>query len=72
MVELLLEDVTLGRGADNRLSFPEDRGLSRHHLVMDSEKDRWRVRDLDGKNGTFVETLSPSDTVVDIEEKIAE
>jgi signal transduction histidine kinase len=54
IVELAREKVSLGREADNRLFFPEDRGLSRHHLVVESENDRWIVRDLDSKNGTFV------------------
>jgi signal transduction histidine kinase len=54
LVDLSAESVTLGRGADNRLSFPEDRGLSRHHLVVENENGGWMVRDLDSKNGTFV------------------
>jgi signal transduction histidine kinase len=54
LVELSRENVSLGRGADNSLFFPEDRGLSRHHLVVENEDGRWTVRDLDSKNGTFV------------------
>lgn len=54
LVELTRESVTLGRGAENRLSFPEDRGLSRHHLVVENEGDGWIVRDLESKNGTYV------------------
>ena len=54
LVDLSAESVTLGRGADNRLSFPEDGGLSRHHLVVEKENGGWMVRDLRSKNGTFV------------------
>jgi signal transduction histidine kinase len=54
LVELARESVSLGRGIDNRLSYPEDRGLSRHHLLVENENDRWVVRDLDSKNGTVV------------------
>jgi pSer/pThr/pTyr-binding forkhead associated (FHA) protein len=54
IVELSREPITLGRGADNRLSFPEDRGLSRHHLVVEMEGERFITRDLGSKNGTSV------------------
>jgi len=54
LVELADESVSLGRGADNRLSFPEDPGLSRHHLLVEKQDDRWMARDLESKNGTFL------------------
>jgi signal transduction histidine kinase len=54
LVELEGNSVTLGRGADNQLSFPEDPGLSRHHLAVEKVNARWRVRDLRSKNGTVV------------------
>jgi signal transduction histidine kinase len=54
IVELSHESVSLGRGVDNRLSFPEDPGLSRHHLLIETKDDSWIARDLDSKNGTFL------------------
>jgi hypothetical protein len=44
----------LGRSPDNDLAFPEDDGLSRRHLAIESGEDGWTVRDLGSKNGTFV------------------
>jgi signal transduction histidine kinase len=38
----------------NTLSFPEDDGLSRRHLVIEKEGGQWSVRNLASKNGTFV------------------
>ncbi len=47
--------VSLGRSATNTLSFPEDDGLSRRHLVLEKEDDRWFVRNLASKNGNVGE-----------------
>ncbi len=48
-------EVRIGRSMqDNDLSFPEDENLSRRHLVFERHEDRWRVRDLGAKNGTFL------------------
>lgn len=48
-------EVRIGRSTqDNDLSFPEDENLSRRHLVLERHEDRWRVRDLGAKNGTFL------------------
>lgn len=46
--------LSLGRSSENDLSFPEDSGLSRHHLVFEATPDGWVVRDLGSKNGTYV------------------
>ncbi|HSF14540.1 MAG TPA: GAF domain-containing protein [Vicinamibacteria bacterium] len=46
--------ISLGRSATNTLSFPEDEGLSRQHLIVDREGDQWFVQNLASKNGTFV------------------
>ena len=46
--------VYFGRSANNALSFPEDDGLSRRHLVFEKDKDQWFVKNLASKNGTFV------------------
>ena len=46
--------LTLGRSHDNDLSYPEDSGLSRHHLVMERTGEDWCVRDLGSKNGTLL------------------
>jgi adenylate cyclase len=44
----------LGRLSTNDLSFPEDGGLSRQHMVLEREGDGWTVNDLGSMNGTFV------------------
>ena len=52
--------VTLGRAADNELSFPDDDGLSRHHLSFVEQDGTWSVRDLGSKNGTRVNGVTLS------------
>ncbi len=51
-----LEDArySIGRAEENEIAFPEDDGLSRHHLLVSRQGDGWMVEDLGSKNGTFV------------------
>ena len=44
----------IGRLSTNDLSFPEDGGLSRQHMVVERDGDGWTVADLGSMNGTFV------------------
>lgn len=53
-MDLSGERLSLGRATDNDLSFPEDLGLSRHHMVLERLGGLWHVRDLGSKNGTLV------------------
>jgi serine phosphatase RsbU (regulator of sigma subunit) len=53
-MELSGERISLGRATDNDLSFPEDLGLSRHHMILERLGGVWHVRDLGSKNGTLV------------------
>lgn len=46
--------VSLGRSADNTISFPNDRSLSRSHLTFTERDGRYIVEDLASRNGTFV------------------
>jgi serine phosphatase RsbU (regulator of sigma subunit)/pSer/pThr/pTyr-binding forkhead associated (FHA) protein len=46
------EAVLLGRSIAAGISFPDDTGLSRQHLVFEKDGAAWAVRDLDSKNGT--------------------
>jgi phosphoserine phosphatase RsbU/P len=48
------ERYTLGRSSANELCYPEDAGLSRQHLSIEKDGETWMVRDLNSKNGTFV------------------
>src|SRR6202167_5055902 len=48
------ERYTLGRSSANELCYPEDAGLSRQHLALEKNGEIWMVRDLNSKNGTFV------------------
>jgi len=70
-LQLDRERYTLGRSSVNELCYSEDAGLSRQHLVLERTGDSWLVRDLNSKNGTFVNgeritsayTLGPDDRV---------
>jgi serine phosphatase RsbU (regulator of sigma subunit) len=49
------DSFSLGRSRGTELSFPDDTGLSRHHLTIERAPeggDRWLVRDLGSRNGT--------------------
>src|SRR5437879_12119701 len=55
---------TLGRSSANELCYSEDAGLSRQHMVLERNGETWTIRDLNSKNGTFVngmriETVRP-------------
>lgn len=68
---LELDRYTLGRSSANELCYSDDAGLSRQHLVLEREGEKWTVRDLASKNGTFVngvridtaQTLGPTDRI---------
>ncbi len=47
------EKTTVGRAADNRVVVRDDR-CSRYHCSVFWREQRWWVRDLDSRNGTFV------------------
>jgi len=48
------DSLTLGRNANNDLSFPEDPILSRQHLKFEYDGGEWCVTDLGSKNGTLL------------------
>jgi sigma-B regulation protein RsbU (phosphoserine phosphatase) len=64
--------LSLGRSAANDLCYPEDIGLSRQHMVLERDGGEWTVRDLNSKNGTFLNgirisqktPLNPGDRIV--------
>ena len=45
--------VTLGREDDNMVQLPHEK-VSKHHAVMQAEKDGWVIEDLQSTNGTLV------------------
>src|SRR5260370_16447531 len=45
---------TLGRSSANELCYSEDAGLSQQHMVLERNGETWTIRDLNSKNGTFV------------------
>ena len=58
------ERLTLGRSSDNALSYPSDGGLSRFHMALEPEGDRWVVVNLGSKNGTYVNGVRVEDRVL--------
>ena len=62
---------TVGRSSASELCYPEDAGLSRQHLALEKVGETWTVRDMNSKNGTFVNgnritepySLGPDDRV---------
>lgn len=53
-VRLEGERMALGRSSTAELSFADDAGLSRQHLVLEKDGPNWTVLDLGSKNGTLV------------------
>jgi sigma-B regulation protein RsbU (phosphoserine phosphatase) len=51
------ETIMLGRASATELSFPEDAGLSRQHLIFEREGGEWNIRDLGSKNGTLLNSV---------------
>jgi len=54
IVDLEDQPVSLGRASANSLSYPDEAKLSRNHAVFEPENGDWILRDLDSRNGTFV------------------
>lgn len=48
------EALRIGRGPDNGLCLPHP-SVSRSHAVLEAGEGTWRLRDLDSKNGSFVD-----------------
>ncbi|MGH9663664.1 MAG: FHA domain-containing protein, partial [Bryobacteraceae bacterium] len=44
----------VGRSGANDLSYPDDSGLSRQHMVFERREGGWVAEDLGSKNGTLV------------------
>ncbi len=53
-VQLDRDRYELGRSSVNFLCYPDDSGLSRHHLAIYRSPNGWMVEDLGSKNGTLV------------------
>jgi serine phosphatase RsbU (regulator of sigma subunit) len=54
VVPLDQDRISLGRSAQNVLSYPDDVGLSRQHLAITRKGDGWIVEDLGSKNGSLL------------------
>src|SRR5580693_5177685 len=52
MIPLEDRGITIGRSSTADLSFPDDNGLSRHHLTIEKQGENWILKDLGSKNGT--------------------
>ena len=53
-IEIGTTVVTLGRGDDADITI-DDRRMSRRHVELSRDGGRWRIRDLDSHNGTYVD-----------------
>jgi transcriptional regulator with GAF, ATPase, and Fis domain len=58
------DDLSIGRGASNRLCIADDLDLSRAHCIVESGGDAAVLRDLDSLNGTFVNGLPVKEQVL--------
>jgi phosphoserine phosphatase RsbU/P len=56
-VQLIPPTLSLGRSAENDLSYPNDPWLSRNHLRFERQENGWTVRDCESRNGTIVNHL---------------
>ncbi len=54
LVPLDRDRITLGRSSACELAYPDDSGLSRHHMSFERTGDAWQVQDLGSKNGTLL------------------
>jgi serine phosphatase RsbU (regulator of sigma subunit) len=54
MIPLEGDRICLGRSTTVALSYPNDSGLSRQHMLMEREGDHWTIVDLGSKNGTML------------------
>jgi transcriptional regulator with PAS, ATPase and Fis domain len=61
-IEVGTAAITIGRGDDADVTI-DDRRMSRRHAELSRANGRWRVRDLDSHNGTFVDGAQISGTV---------
>jgi K+-sensing histidine kinase KdpD len=48
------ERITIGRAPENDLTYPADHRLSREHMELLRTEKGWLVRDLNSRNGTYV------------------
>ncbi len=53
-VPLNRDRFTVGRSSACELAYPDDSGLSRQHVALTRNGDRWEVQDLGSKNGTLL------------------
>ena len=68
-IDLINESITIGRATSNMLVL-NDLQASRQHARLDFENGAWSVRDLNSRNGTFVngqrvtlQALRPGDQI---------
>jgi phosphoserine phosphatase RsbU/P len=54
MIPLEGDRICLGRSTTVELSYPNDSGLSRQHMVLERDGNGWAVTDLGSKNGTML------------------
>jgi serine phosphatase RsbU (regulator of sigma subunit)/pSer/pThr/pTyr-binding forkhead associated (FHA) protein len=54
LIPLEGDRICLGRSTTVELSYPNDSGLSRQHMVIERAGDTWTVVDLGSKNGTML------------------
>ena len=54
MIPLEGDRICLGRSTTVALSYPNDSGLSRQHMLLERDGENWTVVDLSSKNGTIL------------------
>jgi pSer/pThr/pTyr-binding forkhead associated (FHA) protein len=55
VIEFKDDKITLGRSSDNTVKV-EDKNISRNHAIIEKTDEGYRLRDLESRNGTFLNT----------------
>ncbi len=61
---LSMGKTSIGRGPSNKLSFPDETFISRHHCTITYKKFQYVIKDLNSANGTYVNDIKIKETVL--------
>ncbi len=61
---LSMGKTSIGRDPSNKLSFPDETFISRHHCTITYQKYQYVIKDLNSANGTYVNDVKIKETVL--------